>query len=167
MTFLQKDLYYIDLSKIQNNNELIQIFEDIHKNSNSNGIIVLEDIDCMSEIVLSREKNNENDNTHKELTLSTLLNLLDGTMTKKESIVIMTTNYYDKLDSALVRPGRMDLTIHLTYCDNYQFKSIYKHILNKNLDKDCLELLKSKNITPAQFIYGLLPYNANIYTINQ
>jgi len=79
-------------------------------------------------------------------------------MTRDETIVLMTTNYFEKLDSALIRAGRMDLTINLTYCDKYQYNTIYKHIIGHEIETVCLEKIADINITPAQFIYGLLPY---------
>lgn len=46
------------------------------------------------------------------LDLSTILNVLDGTLETPGRIVIFTSNFPEKLDSALVRPGRVDLLIH-------------------------------------------------------
>ena len=42
------------------------------------------------------------------LTLSGLLNAIDGVTSSEGRIVFMTTNYVDKLDPALIRPGRVD-----------------------------------------------------------
>ena len=44
-----------------------------------------------------------------------LLNVLDGVVDSPGRIVIMTTNFPDALDAALIRPGRMDKKIHLGY----------------------------------------------------
>lgn len=46
-------------------------------------------------------------------TLSGLLNVLDGVGSHEGRIVIMTTNHADRLDGALVRPGRVDMKIFL------------------------------------------------------
>jgi ATP-dependent 26S proteasome regulatory subunit len=117
----------------------------------------MEDIDCCaSDVVLSRDDGTNN--SSGSLTLSHLLNVLDGSLTRDDSVVLMTTNHFDKLDSALVRAGRMDLAIHLDYCDAYQFTTIYRHILGRALEDDQLDRLTAMKITPAQFIYGLLPY---------
>jgi hypothetical protein len=43
------------------------------------------------------------------VTFSGLLNILDGAVSSEERLIFMTTNYVDRLDSALVRPGRIDL----------------------------------------------------------
>jgi hypothetical protein len=43
------------------------------------------------------------------VTFSGLLNILDGAVSSEERLIFMTTNYVDRLDSALIRPGRIDL----------------------------------------------------------
>ncbi len=163
-SYLGKDIFYLDLSKVQHNEDLTEIFKKIYTNKSFNGIVVMEDIDCCaSDVVLSRDDGTNN--SSGSLTLSHLLNVLDGSLTRDDSVVLMTTNHFDKLDSALVRAGRMDLAIHLDYCDDYQLTTIYRHILGRALEDDQLDRLTTMKITPAQFIYGLLPYiDSNIPT---
>ena len=43
------------------------------------------------------------------VTFSGLLNALDGVASSEERIIFMTTNHYDRLDPALIRPGRVDI----------------------------------------------------------
>lgn len=43
------------------------------------------------------------------VTFSGLLNALDGVASSEERIIFMTTNHIDRLDPALIRPGRVDL----------------------------------------------------------
>jgi ATP-dependent 26S proteasome regulatory subunit len=156
-SYLGKDIFYLDISKVRCNEDLTEIFKKIYTNKSFNGIVVMEDIDCCaSDVVLSRDDGTNNSNDG--LTLSHLLNVLDGSLTRDDSVVLMTTNHFDKLDSALVRAGRMDLAIKLDYCDAYQFTTIYRHILGRALEDDQLDRLTVIKITPAQFIYGLLPY---------
>jgi mitochondrial chaperone BCS1 len=50
-----------------------------------------------------------------ELSFSALLNTLDGAGAVEGSISILTTNHRDRLDPALIRPGRCDLEIKLDY----------------------------------------------------
>jgi chaperone BCS1 len=47
--------------------------------------------------------------------LSDLLNALDGLISVHSRIIIMTTNHPEKLDPALIRYGRVDHKIELTY----------------------------------------------------
>jgi SpoVK/Ycf46/Vps4 family AAA+-type ATPase len=53
-----------------------------------------------------------------KLDLSFLLNLLDGVLELPGRIVIMTSNYPEKLDHALIRPGRIDVTADFKKCTN-------------------------------------------------
>jgi len=53
-----------------------------------------------------------------KLDLSFLLNLLDGVLELPGRIVVMTSNYPEKLDHALIRPGRIDVTADFKKCTN-------------------------------------------------
>ena len=69
-------------------------------------IIVLEDIDVLGNV--------DRDNVDKaKVSLSMLLNCIDGMYTRPGTVVFMTTNCIEKLDAALVRPGRTDRVIGL------------------------------------------------------
>lgn len=64
-----------------------------------------------------------------KISLSALLNVLDGVASQEGRILIMTTNHIDKLDDALIRPGRVDMTIKFQLADmammNMLFTSIF------------------------------------------
>ncbi|KAH9204471.1 hypothetical protein DL95DRAFT_398457, partial [Leptodontidium sp. 2 PMI_412] len=47
--------------------------------------------------------------------LSALLNVLDGVGSQEGRVLIMTTNHTDRLDAALIRPGRVDMKLELGY----------------------------------------------------
>ena len=59
----------------------------------------------------------ENTPPQEKLTLSGLLNIMDGILETPGCIIIMTSNYPERLDGALIRPGRIDLKIEFPYCD--------------------------------------------------
>ena len=64
-----------------------------------------------------------------KLTFSGLLNAIDGIISPDSAepqLLFLTTNYPERLDSALVRPGRIDFQAHLDYCDHRQVKMFYK-----------------------------------------
>merc|ERR1719382_1583367 len=50
-----------------------------------------------------------------DLNLAGLLNVLDGVVDSPGRIVVMTTNHPDRLDPALIRPGRINKRIHLGF----------------------------------------------------
>jgi hypothetical protein len=87
-----------------------QVNEDRKKS-----ILVLEDIDC---IFFDRKTN---DGLKNNITMNGILNCLDGFNNPEGLIVIMTTNFPEKLDDALMRSGRIDLT-HL---DKYQARNMF------------------------------------------
>ena len=109
-----------------------------------NSILVIEDIDS-SLSVLSREKNNKvkvvgknekEEDSLKDLfkgSLSDILNSLDGIISCHGRILIMTTNHIEKIDQAILRPGRVDLKIELGYINDETFKQFIKIFFNEEI----------------------------------
>lgn len=60
------------------------------------------------------------------VTLSGLLNALDGVASSEGRIVFMTTNYLERLDAALIRPGRVDMKEYIGYCTRNQLEQMYR-----------------------------------------
>jgi mitochondrial chaperone BCS1 len=52
-----------------------------------------------------------------KLNLSGMLNVLDGVVDCPNRIVVMTSNHPEKLDPALIRPGRVNLKLYLGYIE--------------------------------------------------
>lgn len=118
-----------------------KFFEAIREIPN-NSILVLEDIDCLFQ---ERKKNDENKNM---LTFSSILNSLDGMLSKHGLITIMTTNYKIHLDKALIRPGRVDYIMHFDYMKKTEIKQMYLKFMfiNEELDKTSKKISeKEKN----------------------
>lgn len=177
-SYLGKDIYYVNMNGITKNSELKLMFDFVIRKQCEGGIIVFEDFDCSCNIVKPREKtsiNNLSDTsitnlkdtsiTHltdifdtDELSLSYLLNLLDGTLCAKNTIFIITTNHIDHLDPALIRPGRCDIKIELKDCDRYQIKRIWQSVMEYNLDEEILNSVPEYKFTPAELIFHLLEY---------
>lgn len=68
-----------------------------------------------------------------ELNLSGILNVLDGIVDTPGRIVIITTNHPEKLDPALIRPGRIDKKIMLGYMSADDLGSIVQHYFQAEL----------------------------------
>ena len=49
------------------------------------------------------------------VSFSCILNILDGMGRKHKMITFMTTNHLDRLDPALIRPGRIDKSLLFDY----------------------------------------------------
>jgi len=96
----------------------------------SERMYVIEDIDAMGDVVLRRElkrpeskkdiKMDEFGNIKEEescpIDLSFLLNLLDGTLESSGRIIAISTNFPERIDSALIRPGRIDMIVNFKKC---------------------------------------------------
>jgi chaperone BCS1 len=88
-------------------------------------IILMEDIDA---VFISREESNNVKTAYdglSRLTLSGLLNALDGVASTEARVVFMTTNYIERLDPALVRPGRVDVKLLINYASKYQLEQMF------------------------------------------
>ncbi|THU99238.1 P-loop containing nucleoside triphosphate hydrolase protein, partial [Dendrothele bispora CBS 962.96] len=69
---------------------------------------------------------NKPSGTGSRVTLSGLLNALDGIGAQEGRILFATTNKYASLDPALCRPGRMDLHIEFKLASKYQARGLFK-----------------------------------------
>lgn len=205
-TYLNKDIYYLDLGKIKTNHEFKLCVDYVKTSSQKGGVIIFEDIDCMTDVVKSRaliieeqriaalnqsnqsnqsiqsnQLNNLNqsngsnetknvsltknmDSQNDSLSLSFLLNILDGTMSPENIIFIMTTNHKEILDPALIRPGRMDISIKIDKCDKYQLDQIFYDLYGKRLSQNILDKFKEYYYITAEIIMHLFHniYNKNI-----
>ncbi|RLN14495.1 hypothetical protein BBJ28_00006422 [Nothophytophthora sp. Chile5] len=91
-----------------------------------------------------------------KLNLSGLLNVLDGVIDCPGRIVIMTTNHPEKLDPALVRPGRVNKKLLLSYMGSKQLQQMIEYYCTTKLDEaQALRLatafeLSSQRFTPAE-----------------
>ena len=88
------------------------------------------------------------------MTLSGLLNFVDGlwSTSGEERIIIFTTNYRDRLDPALLRPGRMDMHIYMGYCGWEAFRTLpgnYFLVDDHALFPEIQALLAEVEVAPA------------------
>ncbi|KAI5392963.1 hypothetical protein KIW84_060205, partial [Lathyrus oleraceus] len=172
------DLYDLELTAVKDNTELRKLLIE----TSSKSIIVIEDIDCSLDLTGQRTKKKakkddeeerksgvmmeEREGRMSQVTLSGLLNFIDGLWSAcgGERLIVFTTNYVEKLDPALVRKGRMDKHIELSYCGFEAFKILAKNYLNIEshylFDTIC-ELLEEVEITPADVAEHLMPKSSS------
>jgi chaperone BCS1 len=67
----------------------------------------------------------ESEATSNGISLSGLLNAIDGVASHEGRVLIMTSNFPEKLDSALIRPGRVDMQVAFTLATKLQIKEIF------------------------------------------
>ncbi|TQD70125.1 hypothetical protein C1H46_044340 [Malus baccata] len=109
-----------------------------------------------------RNKMEDEENTQSKVTLSGLLNFIDRIWSAcgGERLVVFTTNYVDKLDPAVIRRGRMDKHIELSYCCFKAFKVLARNYLDLDsheLFETIARLLGKTNMTPADVAENLMP----------
>ena len=141
----------IQLSEIKTKTQLRHLFfsDDIHVfNGNtlekytipiSERVYIIEDADAMGDVLLKREwKKPEHVTAPKDpfipdpdddvikdpIDLSFLLNLLDGTLESSGRILVFTSNFPERFDRALIRPGRIDMIIHFKKCNRTILKEM-------------------------------------------
>jgi SpoVK/Ycf46/Vps4 family AAA+-type ATPase len=93
-------------------------------------------------------KENDNDN----ITLSFLLNIIDGIRETPGRILIITSNDYHSLDKALVRPGRIDYTLEMKNCSIKTISHMYHHYYKETLDNNTINKLKDYQVSPASVV---------------
>ncbi|KAF2803785.1 mitochondrial chaperone BCS1 [Mytilinidion resinicola] len=85
-------------------------------------IVLLEDADAA---FINRRTPGEDGYAGATVTFSGLLNALDGVASGEERIIFLTTNHIERLDEALVRPGRIDMTVRLGEATEWQIEQMW------------------------------------------
>ncbi|CAN4124458.1 unnamed protein product [Withania somnifera] len=167
--FMQYDVYDLELTSVKDNTELRKLLID----TTSKSIIVngrrirrrkMRKIKKNEEDTIKEKiKKGEAKEKQSEVTLSGLLNFIDGLWSAigGERLIVFTTNYVEKLDPALIRRGRMDKHIVLSYCCFESFKVLahnYLDIVDSHVYfPEIRLLLEEVNMTPADIAENLMP----------
>ena len=154
--YFNLDLYILSLNNPGiSDHRLDALFDDLPQRC----ILLLEDVDSAG---LEREKSKEelkklsrkemdfahrNSGRQTTLTLSGLLNCLDGPTSKDGRIVCMTSNAPDSLDPALIRPGRCDQKVLFGYANQEICTKLFEHLYTKTPD----ELVEGETSASAQY----------------
>jgi hypothetical protein len=123
-------------------------------------IYVLEDVDCQMQ---NRELTG--DNEAYMVDLSFMLNLLDGVLETPGRILIMTSNYPERLDKALIRPGRIDVLAKLDNCTNSTMIKMIEYFYERSLkpkEREFIMSLPERHITPAELSRIMFEHMTNI-----
>ena len=207
-----RHLIVLSLKLIKTKRQLDDFFFEDRYNSNNKAhsvgfdrkIIIIEDIDCLGDIVWKRDNNKDksrinigkklnlnslspnasvnvadviqtfveaSDEQNKMLTsltkpieddpitLDDILNLWDGLKETPGRILGISSNHYDMLDPALIRPGRIDITLKLDNASHNIIREMYKRYYNVNIDERKLKKIHDKFYSPAEII--------NCYVMNK
>ncbi|KAK4198597.1 mitochondrial chaperone BCS1 [Triangularia verruculosa] len=156
--FFKMRIYIVSLSSMTATEEnLASLFAELPRRC----VVLLEDIDTAG-LTHTRDENNSDTSTSDttdttttavitdpksptgnkpvhpgRLSLSGLLNILDGVASQEGRVLIMTTNHLEKLDKALIRPGRVDMQVKFDKADpgmtSAIFRAIYAPLEEDNL----------------------------------
>lgn len=90
-------------------------------------ILLLEDIDAafISRNITGGGVGHGGATIGTNVTFSGLLNAIDGVAAQEGRILVMTTNHFEKLDPALIRPGRVDMAILLDLATRHQARELF------------------------------------------
>eukprot|EP00940_MAST-03C_sp_MAST-3C-sp2_P000621 g621.t1 len=108
-------------------------------------LVLLEDIDA----AFHRRTPGEFNRSH--VTFSGLLNCLDGVSSAEERILFMTTNHLERLEPALLRPGRVDVVHCVDYARGEQIEELFRKFYPDDSDDD----MKTKGARFADAVVGL------------
>lgn len=153
-------IYAINLNDF-NDRTLGSAINDVPPNS----VLLFEDIDCMKSgktRVQDRAPKDLSDKKEDPLdrlgvTLSGLLNVLDGFYAPENVLFVMTTNHLETLDKALLRPGRIDYRLYLGKASDRQKAELYRRFFPQASEFEAQEFVESNRSaeTMAEF-QGLL-----------
>lgn len=127
---LNLSIYWIQLDQTSpylNDRNFINALNSVPKGQ----VILIENID--------RSTNN------RSITLTGILNALDGPIAHTGHLVFFTANDLSNLDSSLIRPGRIDTVQHIPLANKDQIISMFTHIYDDSyLSQDYAELIPNK-----------------------
>ena len=118
------DLWYLSLSDLKAESSLLGLLSEVGPRS----ILLLEDIDIMK---ITHDRDGADQGT---ISMSSLLNTLDGVATPHGLISIMTTNNFEVLDPALTRAGRMDMIEKLDYPSLNSVSDMFEYFYGESPD---------------------------------
>jgi len=136
----------------RDNKKNIESKKGLYKSSNSNSKIenIIQSIVDSNDTIKNNVVNNFNEDD--QITLDDILNLWDGINETSGRILIITSNHYNKLDPALIRPGRIDIPLELGNASHQTISEIYSHYYGSKISKKELNKVKEYKYSPASIV---------------
>lgn len=141
---LNYHIQFININDFQNDGDMLRAFTNLRNKS----IMVIEDCDS----VIANKNNQSN------VSFSAFLNCMDGAFSKYGLITILTTNHIDKLDSASIREGRIDMRLEIPNPDREIVSDYMSHFYGKHI---CVEDERNISMAKVQEICLLNKDNSN------
>lgn len=171
-----RNIYSLKLNEFYSHSLFVKAINRIP----SGNMIIIEDIDNMNisnkrelksnniEVYIDKNKDDdeeENSSTSyksSSLSLDSLLEVLDGYNYLHDTIIIFTTNHINVIDTALLRPGRIDEIYKFDYSTYETCCEIIKNYFDDYNEED-IEILKDNKITTASLINRIIMPNYGNY----
>jgi AAA+ superfamily predicted ATPase len=160
-----KNIDFKKLEKLKNEPIHGPLLNGMYSNESSYGMINNKENQSKNELNMKpmkvvKKKTSKNilESNSEQINLSFLLNLLDGVLENPGRILIITSNYPEKLDKALIRPGRIDLFIKFSFCTRLVIKQMIDYFYEMNLDINKIPSHLDKKMTPAELTSILCNY---------
>lgn len=134
------DVFMVNLSAVKDDDELMSLLSSTPAGS----ILLLEDVDIVSAM---KERTDDN----AGVTMSGILNVLDGFSTPHGLVTILTTNDINNLDKAILRPGRVDHAEEINNLNQEQLERMCQHFLGF-IPQDLPSITEDDNISPADIM---------------
>jgi hypothetical protein len=142
----ESDFQSVELTDICLSEKLHQMDEDIQKTIREN--IMEESRKIITKFSTPSEE---------MITLDDILNLWDGLRETPGRILVISSNHYDRLDAAIRRPGRIDITLGLKNISHNTLREMYKHFYKSDIDESRLLSIEEDLYSPAEI--------TNLYTL--
>jgi len=140
-------------TKIVEDEELNKDKNILVQNKLLNKIAKKIDNDHVDSLVVDFDKSKDD-----KITLSYILNIIDGIRETPGRILIITSNNYESLDPALVRPGRIDMTLEMKNTSIDTIKEMYNHYYGDIVPDNVEKKLVNNVISPAKLVNMRLEY---------
>ena len=170
------DVYMISMSHSDlDDDALVELFDQLPAQC----MVLLEDIDSAGVGRENMKSNNkkkkgkkgngdDGSSEHAGVTLSGLLNAIDGPYSADDRVLVMTSNSINSLDEALIRPGRIDRKVYFGNASVEVATNLFMHIFSNSstLTQDSLKgmattfvsRIPAGKLTPAEILNTLLEH---------
>ncbi|WFD38608.1 Complex III assembly protein translocase and chaperone [Malassezia japonica] len=124
-------------------------------NAPERSILLLEDVDAAFAGRANHSPERHADGYQPSVTFSGLLNALDGVASGESRIIFMTTNHLERLDPALIRPGRVDMICELGDAAPRQVRELLVRFYQADLLEARLDAARrARGYDPAEFAHA-------------
>jgi len=126
------NVYILNMSSKMTEVQFVAMLSRVPRRS----AVLFEDIDGMFD---GRERTGAD-----SVSFKAFINGIDGIGSPEGTLLFMTTNHVEKLDPALIRPGRVDFRLEMTWCDEDQAEGMYRSFYGSEGLEDFMRMFCKK-----------------------